>query len=80
MNNTMPTEIELPKTEQIQLEAVIEKWLKNDGDTVKEDEPLVILETERGELTLNSTASGKLKIRAQEGETIRIGQVIAEII
>ncbi len=75
----MVIEILVPQQTPGEFEAVIDKWLKGSGDLVKQGEPLVELETERGNYTLEAPENGKLKILAQEGETVRIEQVIGTI-
>jgi len=61
-------------------EGTIVQWLKAVGDTVTEDEPLAEVEAEKVEETLESPATGILvEIRASEGESIEVRQVIAVI-
>ncbi|KAB2895794.1 MAG: dihydrolipoamide succinyltransferase, partial [Kofleriaceae bacterium] len=54
-------------------EAVIARWLKNVGDTVAADEPLVDLETDKITVQLPSPVSGALKAQsAAVGATVKV--------
>ncbi len=75
----MVIEIEVPQQSPGELEAVIDKWLKKSGDYVSQGDPLVELETERGTYVIEAPQKGVLKVLAQEGETVRIEQVIGII-
>ncbi len=72
-------EIRVPEVGESIVEAQIAKWLKRDGETVRRDEPLCEVETDKITLELNAEADGVLSIRAREGETVRIGAVIGTI-
>ncbi len=55
-------------------EATVSKWLKNVGDKVVVDEPLVELETDKVNLEVPSPVSGILsKINSQDGSTVEVG-------
>src|SRR5262245_12032345 len=61
-------------------EATIGKWLKQPGEAVAVDEPLVELETDKVSLEVNATAAGTLsEIRANEGDTVEVGAVLGVI-
>jgi 2-oxoglutarate dehydrogenase E2 component (dihydrolipoamide succinyltransferase) len=60
-------------------EVTISEWLKKDGDIVEMDEIIAEIETDKATQELPAEGAGKLKIVAQEGETIEIGAVICEI-
>ena len=58
-------------------EAVIAKWLKNVGDAVAVDEPVVDLETDKITVQLPSPVAGALaEQRAAVGSTVRVGDVV----
>jgi 2-oxoglutarate dehydrogenase E2 component (dihydrolipoamide succinyltransferase) len=62
------------------VEGTIIRWLKQEGDFVKEDEPLVEISTDKIDTELPSPASGVLsKIVAAPDETIEVGAEIAVI-
>jgi len=61
-------------------EATIAKWLKKEGDAIKQDEPLVELETDKVTVEVNAPASGTLSsITAQPGASVKPGAVIGEV-
>lgn len=62
------------------IEVTIGEWLKKDGDFVKLDEPLCEIETDKATQEFPATASGTLKIIAQTGNTLAIGDLICNII
>ncbi|SNR53586.1 2-oxoglutarate dehydrogenase complex dihydrolipoyllysine-residue succinyltransferase [Hymenobacter mucosus] len=75
----MGLEIKIPAVGESITEVTIAKWLKADGDTVKRDEVIAELESDKATFELPAEADGVLKIRVAEGETIGIGTAIAEI-
>ena len=60
-------------------EATIAKWTKKSGDTVKKDEVLVELETDKVSLEVSSPADGVLTILVGEGETVYPGTVLGSV-
>ena len=60
-------------------EVTIGSWLKADGDFVNEDETLCEIESDKATFELPAEASGYLKVIAQTGDTLAIGEVICEI-
>ncbi len=55
-------------------EATVSKWLKNEGDSVEADEPLVELETDKVNLEVPSPVSGVLtKINSKNGSVVEVG-------
>jgi pyruvate dehydrogenase E2 component (dihydrolipoamide acetyltransferase) len=61
-------------------EAVIEKWLKREGDSVVEDEPLVLVETEKASTEINSPMTGILKqILEPDAAIVQVTHTIALI-
>ncbi len=62
------------------IEVTIGEWLKKDGDFVKMDEPLCEIETDKATQEFPATASGTLKIIAQTGNTLAIGDLICNIV
>lgn len=73
-------EIRLPKMGESVTEATITNWLKNVGDTVDMDEPLVEVATDKVDNELPSEAQGVLaKQLFQKDEVAQVGDVIAII-
>ena len=61
-------------------EGTITKWLKNVGDTVEADEPLLEISTDKVDTEVPSPGSGVVsEILVQEGETVEVGTVLARI-
>ena len=58
-------------------EATVSKWLKNTGETVDADEPIVELETDKVNLEVPSPVTGKLiEINSQDGSTVKVGEIL----
>ncbi len=76
----MPTEILLPQWGMEMQDGTIVKWLKKEGDTIQEGEPLVEVETAKLETEMESVASGVVtRILVPEGTTVPIRTVLAII-
>ncbi len=76
----MATEIRVPTLGESVTEAIIGKWFKKPGDTVKADEPLVELETDKVTLEVNAPASGVLaEVAAKDGDTVEVGALLGQI-
>ena len=58
-------------------EATVSQWLKNQGDTVKLDEPIVELETDKVNVEVPSPAEGVIsKINFAKGDTVEVGALL----
>ena len=76
----MAIEIKVPALGESVTEATVGKWLKQAGDAVTADEPLVELETDKVAIEVPAPASGVLgEIVVAEGETVSIGTVLGLI-
>nr|WP_316656697.1 2-oxoglutarate dehydrogenase complex dihydrolipoyllysine-residue succinyltransferase [uncultured Gellertiella sp.] len=76
----MATEIRVPTLGESVSEATVGKWLKKLGDTVKADEPLLELETDKVSIEVPSPASGTLsEVTAAEGETVGLNALLGQI-
>ena len=61
-------------------EATVSKWLKNEGDTVEADEPIVELETDKVNLEVPSPVSGILsKINSNDGSVVEVGALLGSV-
>ncbi len=61
-------------------EATVAKWLKNAGDTVEADEPIVELETDKVNLEVPSPISGVLtEINAHDGSVVEVGALLGSV-
>ena len=73
----MTIEIKVPALGESVTEATVGKWLKNAGDAVKIDEPLVELETDKVSIEVPSPAAGVLSdIKVPAGTTVAVGTVL----
>ena len=75
----MSEEVKIPRQGQTMTEANIEKWLKNEGDIVTEGEEILEIMTDKVTITVESPASGILKIKEPEGQTIPVHGVVGYI-
>ena len=76
----MASEIVLPQWGMEMQDGTIVRWLKKEGESVQEGEPIVEIETAKLQTELESTASGILAhIMAQEGEIVPIRGLLAVI-
>jgi 2-oxoisovalerate dehydrogenase E1 component len=79
-NDGQITEIILPNQDLTVNEGTVTKWLKQVGSTVKQNEPVVEVETDKATMEIEAPAEGVLfKILVQEGTTIPFGTVIGHI-
>ena len=73
-------QIKMPQLGESVTEGTVDKWLKNEGDFVKRDEPIVEVVTDKVNAEIPSPFEGKLvKITAAQGETVLVGAVLAQI-
>jgi 2-oxoisovalerate dehydrogenase E2 component (dihydrolipoyl transacylase) len=76
----MSTTIVMPQLGESVAEGVIGKWLKNEGDSIERDEPIVEVITDKVNAEIPSPVAGILQRIAQpEGATVAVGQEIAVI-
>ena len=76
----MPTEIRVPSLGESITEATVGKWLKQVGDSVIADEPLVELETDKVTVEVPALASGVLsEIVVKTGGTVPVGALLGAI-
>ncbi len=76
----MPIELKIPAVGESITEVQISEWLKSEGDLVKQDETIAVIDSEKATLDLPSPQSGRLvKILHQAGETVAVGAVVAHL-
>ena len=76
----MSEEIVVPVLGESITEATVSKWLKKSGDSVKADEPIVELETDKVNLEVPSPVSGVLSnIKTKEGATVKVGALLGVV-
>jgi len=76
----MATEVIMPQMGESIAEGTITKWMKKVGDTVKRDEPIFEISTDKVDAEIPSPVAGTLtEIKVQEGQTVPINTVVATI-
>src|SRR5689334_5466089 len=76
----MALEIRVPTLGESVTEATVAKWLRNVGDAVAADEPLVELETDKVTVEVNAPASGTLsEIKVDAGATVEVGTLLGSL-
>lgn len=76
----MATQLKMPQLGETVIEGTITRWLKQEGEAVEADEPIVEVSTDKVDSEIPSPAAGKvLKIHVQEGDTVQVGTLLAEI-
>jgi 2-oxoglutarate dehydrogenase E2 component (dihydrolipoamide succinyltransferase) len=76
----MSVEIKVPALGESIVEATVGQWLKHEGERVSAGEPVVELETEKVNMEVVAPADGVLRaITKREGDTVAIGEVLAEL-
>ena len=76
----MSEKILVPALGESVTEATVSKWLKNQGDKVNADEPVVELETDKVNVEVPAPTNGMLsKINVKEGQTVNVGALLGEI-
>jgi pyruvate dehydrogenase E2 component (dihydrolipoamide acetyltransferase) len=76
----MAVSVQMPALGESVTEGTVTRWLKQEGDTVEQDEPLLEVSTDKVDTEIPSPASGVLaKIIAQEDDTVEVGGDLAVI-
>ncbi|MDV2419085.1 biotin/lipoyl-containing protein, partial [Corynebacterium tuberculostearicum] len=76
----MANSVEMPELGESVTEGTITQWLKSVGDTVEVDEPLLEVSTDKVDTEIPSPVAGTIiEIKADEDDTIEVGEVIAII-
>src|SRR3982074_1290199 len=72
-------DIKVPAVGESISEVTLVKWLKKDGEYVDRDEVIAELESEKATFEVNAEQAGVLKTIGKEGDTLKIGDVVAQI-
>src|SRR5436309_15067918 len=72
-------DIKVPTVGESINEVTLVKWLKKDGDYVERDEMIAELESEKATFEVNAEKAGILKTVGKEGDTLNIGDTLAQI-
>jgi 2-oxoglutarate dehydrogenase E2 component (dihydrolipoamide succinyltransferase) len=73
------TDIKVPAVGESISEVTLLKWTKKEGDYVERDEVIAELESEKATFEVNAEKAGTLKLSANEGDTLKIGDMLASI-
>ncbi len=74
------TELKLPELAEGVNEAVVSYWHFKEGDTVKEGDEIVEMATDKAAFNVPCKTAGTLKqVVAKEGDTVKVGAVLAVI-
>ena len=77
----MPTEFIMPKVDMDQEKATIISWNKAEGDEIKQDETVLVVETDKVAIDITAPATGKLvDIRFKDGDVVPVATVIAYVL
>src|SRR5882762_344200 len=72
-------DIKVPAVGESISEVTLVKWLKQEGQYVERDEVIAELESEKATFEVNAEKAGVLKTVGKEGDTLKIGDVVARI-
>jgi 2-oxoglutarate dehydrogenase E2 component (dihydrolipoamide succinyltransferase) len=72
-------DIKVPAVGESISEVTLVKWLKKEGQYVERDEVIAELESEKATFEVNAEKAGVLKPLGKEGDTLKIGDVLAQI-
>src|SRR5580700_10678002 len=72
-------DIKVPAVGESISEVTLVKWLKKEGQYVERDEVLAELESEKATFEVNAEKAGVLKTIGKEGDTLKIGDLVAQV-
>lgn len=75
----MTAEIKVPAVGESITEVTLVKWIKKTGEWVERDEVIAELESEKATFEINAEKAGVLKTLANEGDTLKIGDIACSI-
>src|SRR5882757_2650946 len=76
----MSVDVVMPQMGESITEGTVSKWLKQVGERVEKDEPILEISTDKVDAEVPSPGAGVLlAINTQEGETVEVGTVVAVI-
>jgi 2-oxoglutarate dehydrogenase E2 component (dihydrolipoamide succinyltransferase) len=75
----MTADLRIPQLGESVTEGTIARWLKQTGDMVEAEEPVLELETDKATMEIPAGAAGQLSIVEPQGAVVRVGTVVARI-
>lgn len=75
----MALEMKVPSPGESITEVEIAQWLVEDGDYVEKDQPIAEVDSDKATLELPAEASGIITLKAEEGDAVKVGEVVCLI-
>ncbi len=75
----MVIEMKIPSPGESITEVEISQWLVKDGDIVNKDQTIAEIDSDKATLDLPAEASGKITLKAQEGDSMSVGDIVCLI-
>jgi 2-oxoglutarate dehydrogenase E2 component (dihydrolipoamide succinyltransferase) len=75
----MIVEVKVPSPGESITEVEIGNWLVENGTVVEKDQEIAEVESDKATLTIAASESGKIELKAEEGETVEVGAVVCTI-
>ena len=75
----MVLEMKIPSPGESITEVEISQWLVSDGDIVSKDQTIAELDSDKATLDLPAETTGKISLKAEEGDTISVGEVVCVV-
>lgn len=75
----MILEMKVPSPGESITEVEIASWLVKDGDYVEKDQPIAEVDSDKATLELPAEESGTITLKAEEGDTVKVGSVVCLI-
>ena len=75
----MVLEMKIPSPGESITEVEISQWLVKDGDIVNKDQTIAEIDSDKATLDLPAEVSGKITLKAQEGDTMSVGDIVCLI-
>tara|TARA_B100001564_G_scaffold16118_1_gene12374 strand:- start:1329 stop:2543 length:1215 start_codon:yes stop_codon:yes gene_type:complete len=75
----MKLEMKVPSPGESITEVEIAQWLVSDGDFVEKDQAIAEVDSDKATLDLPAEASGVITLKAEEGDSVEVGQVVCLI-
>jgi 2-oxoglutarate dehydrogenase E2 component (dihydrolipoamide succinyltransferase) len=75
----MVLEMKIPSPGESITEVEISQWLVKDGDIVNKDQTIAEIDSDKATLDLPAEASGKITLKAEEGDSMSVGDVVCLI-
>lgn len=75
----MSVEVQVPRLAESVADATLVEWLRGDGEPVRVDEPVAVLETDKAAVEIAATGTGTLRHARRVGDVVRAGDVLGRI-